>query len=221
MQMDSISREYIQEYIRSNIAPSDDLLVCIEQYAGENRIPIIQPEVAKLLEVLIKGFKSLRILEVGTAIGYSAIVMARAAGKGCRVVTIEIDPDLVKRARDNIDKSGFDGNIEVIWGDAVTVINNLAEKYDLVFVDGAKGHYGEMLDSILDLMVPGGVLVCDNVLFRGMVASDSLVKRRKITIVKRMRCFLESITRHPLLDTSIVPIGDGVSISVKEGIKDE
>lgn len=221
MDVDGISRDYIQEYIRSNIAPSEGIFKSMERYAKENRIPIIQPEVARFLEVLIKGLRSHRILEVGTAIGYSAIVMARAAGKGCRVVTIEKDADMVERARDNIYKSDFSSNIEVVRGDALMVINDLSEGFDLVFVDGAKGHYGEMLDSILKLLVPGGTLVCDNVLFRGMVASDSLVKRRKITIVKRMRRFLISITQHPLLETAIVPIGDGVSVSVKEGTKDE
>lgn len=101
------------------------------------------------------------------------------------------------------------------------VLGQLDGPFDLVFLDGAKGHYGEMLGTILNLLAPGGALVCDNVLFRGMVASDSLVKRRKITIVKRMRHFLENITRHPLLDTAIVPIGDGVSVSVKGGTMDE
>jgi predicted O-methyltransferase YrrM len=213
--MGNISRDYVQEYIRANLVPYEGILNTMEQYASENNIPIIQPEVARLLEVLIKGFKSKRIIEVGTAIGYSAIVMAKAAGDGCRVVSVEIDPGMVERARSNIKAAGLENAIEIIEGDARMVLGQLAGSFDLVFLDGAKGHYEEMLGTILDLLVPGGALVCDNVLFRGMVASDSLVKRRKITIVKRMRHFLENITRHPLLDTAIVPIGDGVSVSVK------
>jgi predicted O-methyltransferase YrrM len=213
--MGNISRDYVQEYIRANLVPYEGILNTMEQYASENNIPIIQPEVARLLEVLIKGFKSKRIIEVGTAIGYSAIVMAKAAGDGCRVVSVEIDPGMVERARSNIKAAGLENAIEIIEGDARMVLGQLAGSFDLVFLDGAKGHYEEMLGTILDLLVPGGALVCDTVLFRGMVASDSLVKRRKITIVKRMRHFLENITRHPLLDTAIVPIGDGVSVSVK------
>lgn len=213
--MGNISRDYVQEYIRANLVPYEGILNTMEQYASENNIPIIQPEVARLLEVLIKGFKSKRIIEVGTAIGYSAIVMAKAAGDGCRVVSVEIDAGMVERARSNIKAAGLENAIEIIEGDARMVLGQLAGSFDLVFLDGAKGHYEEMLGTILDLLVPGGALVCDNVLFRGMVASDSLVKRRKITIVKRMRHFLENITRHPLLDTAIVPIGDGVSVSVK------
>ena len=219
--MGNISRDYVQEYIRANLVPYEGILNTMEQYASENNIPIIQPEVARLLEVLIKGFKSKRIIEVGTAIGYSAIVMAKAAGDGCRVVSVEIDPGMVERARSNIKAAGLENAIEIIEGDARMVLGQLAGSFDLVFLDGAKGHYEEMLGTILDLLVPGGALVCDNVLFRGMVASDSLVKRRKITIVKRMRRFLENITRHPLLDTAIVPIGDGVSVSVKGGTKGE
>lgn len=219
--MGNISKDYVQEYIRASLAPSEGILEGMEDYARENRVPIIQPEVSRLLEVLIKGFKSKRILEVGTAIGYSAIVMAKAAGDGCKVVSVEIDRDMVERARCNIKAAGLENAVEVIEGDALAVLGQLDGPFDLVFLDGAKGHYGEMLGTIMDLLTPGGALVCDNVLFRGMVASDSLVKRRKITIVKRMRRFLENITRHPLLDTAIVPIGDGVSVSVKGGTKGE
>jgi predicted O-methyltransferase YrrM len=221
MVMGNISRDYIQEYIRANIIPSEGILKEMEQYAKENNIPIIQPEVARFLEVLIKGFGSKRILEVGTAIGYSAIVMAMAAGEGCKVVSVEIDPDMAQRARDNIKSAGLEERIGIINGDALSVLKQLKGEFDLAFVDGAKGHYGEMLDTILGLLKPGGALVCDNVLFRGMVASDSLVKRRKITIVKRMRVFLKTITQHPLLSTAIVPIGDGVSVSVKRRKEDE
>jgi len=219
--MSSVSREYIQDYIRANIKPSEGVLRDMEKYALENKIPIIQPEVAQLLKVLIRGFCSAKILEVGTAIGYSAIVMAVAAGENSRVVSVEIDPDMIKRARVYIQKSGLNKNIMVIQGDARLALKELEGRFDFVFIDGAKGHYGEMFDTILEAVVPGGVVVCDNVLFRGMVASDSLVKRRKITIVKRMRKFLEYITQHPQLDTAVVPIGDGISVSCKRGTEDE
>ncbi len=221
MIMSSVSKDYIQEYIRANISPSEGVLKSMEEYAHDKGIPIIQREVAQLLEVLIKGFKSFRILEVGTAIGYSAIVMAKAAGCGCKVFSVEINPDMVVKARDYIETAGFSHNIKIIQGDAKVVLKKLTGKFDLVFIDGAKGHYGEMFDAILKLVVPGGIVVCDNVLFRGMVASDSLVKRRKITIVKRMRKFLEYITEHPQLDSAIVPIGDGISISCKRRAEHE
>jgi len=211
--MDGISKNYIRDYITKNLSPSGGMIRDMELYAEENHIPIIKPEVAQLLKVLVKGFESKKILEIGTAIGYSAVTLAEAAGKGAEVVSLEIDEDMAKKARLNIERAGLDDRIEVIHGDARLILKELEGRFDFVFIDGAKGHYGEMFEDVLQNVRSGGIIVCDNVLFRGMVASDSLVKRRKITIVKRMRKFLKYITQHQRLDTAIVPIGDGVSIS--------
>jgi predicted O-methyltransferase YrrM len=211
--MDGITRNYIRDYIMKNLNPSGGVIRDMELYAEENHIPIIQPEVAQLLKVLVKGFESKKILEIGTAIGYSAVILAEAAGKDAEVVSLEINKDMARKARLNIERVGLNDRIEVIQGDARFVLNKIEGKFDFVFIDAAKGHYGEMFENVLQNIRPGGIIVCDNVLFRGMVASDSLVKRRKITIVKRMRKFLKYITQHQQLDTAIVPIGDGVSIS--------
>lgn len=214
--MSNISQDYIEEYIRKTIKPSDGLLKDMENYARLKRIPIIQPEVARFLEVMIKSCKCKRVLEVGTAIGYSAVVIVRAAGEEGQVVTIEQDRDMENKAKEFIQKSGLSEQIKVIRGDAREVLKKLDSTFDMVFIDGAKGHYREMLDLSLRLVKSGGIILCDNVLFRGMVASDNLVRRRKITIVKRMRDFLKYICAHPQLDTAIIPIGDGLSVSYRK-----
>jgi len=216
--MSNISHDYIEEYIRKTIKPSERLLKNMEDYARLKRIPIIQPEVARLLEILIKSCRYKRILEIGTAIGYSAVVLARAAGENGKVVTLELDRDMEKKANEFIREAGLSDRIEVIKGDAREVLKEMDRSFELVFIDGAKGHYREMLDACLHLVSPGGLILCDNVLFRGMVASDRLVRRRKITIVKRMRNFLDYICTHPQLDTSIIPIGDGLSMSYRKEI---
>ncbi len=214
--MSNISQDYIEEYIKNTIKPSEGLLKDMENYARLKRIPIIQPEVARMLEVLIKGCKCKRVLEVGTAIGYSAVIMARAAGEGGKVVTLEMNSAMEARAREYIRSANLEDRIEIIRGDARELLKNMDCSFDMVFIDGGKGHYREMVDLCLDLVRPGGLILCDNVLFRGMVASDRLVKRRKITIVKRMRDFLDYICSHPRLDTAIIPIGDGLSVSYRK-----
>lgn len=214
--MSNIAQDFVEEYIRKTIRPSQGILRDMENYAAENNIPVIHPEVARFLEVIIKGCKCKKILEVGTAIGYSAIIMAGAAGEGASITTIEIDQAMEEKAREFTKRAGLEDRIEIVSGDARDILKEMDGSFDFVFIDGAKGHYKEMLEACLNLVKPGGLIACDNVLFRGMVADDRLVKRRKITIVKRMRKFLDFIANHPLLDTAIVPIGDGLSVSYRK-----
>ena len=216
--MSNISRDFVEKYIRKTLRPSEGLLKEMEACARLKGIPIIHPEVARFLEVLIKSCSCEKILEVGTAIGYSAVIMARAAGENGRIVTLELDEEMERKANGFIQRAGLEGFIKVTRGDARDLLKHIDDIFDMVFIDGAKGHYKEMLEVCMDMVKPGGIIACDNVLFRGMVASDSLVRRRKITIVKRMREFLDYICAHPQLDTSIIPIGDGLSLSYrKEG----
>lgn len=213
--MSNIAQDFVEEYIRGVLEPTQGIVREMEQYAAQNKIPIIHPEVAKLLEVLIMAHNSGRILEIGTAIGYSAIIMAKAAGEKGIVDTIEINEGMISQATEYIRAAGLENRVNVLQGDAREALKQMNGSYDLIFIDGAKGHYEEMFNSSLERLRTGGIIICDNVLFRGMVASSGLVKRRKITIVKRMRKFLKYITSHPRLNTAIIPIGDGLSISCR------
>ena len=210
-----ICYDYINEYIRKTIKENSGILKEIEEYAALNNIPIVQPEVAKLLSIVARILKPERILEIGTAVGYSAILLAYAL-KPCGVLdTIEKDEEVFKIAQANIEKAGLKNIINIINGDALDVLKCLDKKYDMIFLDAAKGQYCEFLPECIRMLKRGGILFSDNVLYRGMVASDELVKRRKRTIVKRLREYLKTICSIPELETSVIPVGDGVAVSLK------
>lgn len=211
--MGTINQDYIEDYIRSLLPEREGILKELEQNAAETAVPIIHPEVGQFLELMIQSHGVIRILEVGTAIGYSALRMAFVNPSIC-VDTIELSDEMIERAMENIKRANMDERITIHSGDATQVIQTLMEPYDLIFLDGAKGHYVHMLEDCLRLLKPKGLLICDNVLFRGMVASNQVLKRRKITIVKRMRRFLEEISRDERLTTSILPLGDGVAVTI-------
>lgn len=212
--MSNISHDYIEEYIRELLPKSEGHIKVMEDYAVENNVPIIHPEVAQLLRIIIKSHGVKNILEIGTAIGYSASVMSLAAGEGSKVVTIERDDNMCLIAAENIKLLELD-SIKIVKGDAMEVLEKIEGEFDLVFLDAAKGHYDHFLPMCLERLKKGGLLVCDNVLFRGMVATNKLLIRRKITIVKRMRKYLSHISNMPGLETVILPIGDGVALSLK------
>ncbi|QCX32726.1 O-methyltransferase [Caloramator sp. E03] len=213
--MSNIAHDYIEEYIRSLIPESIGYIKTLEEYAKENNVPIIHPEVAQFLRVLIKSHNVKRILEVGTAIGYSALVMALAAGDGCEVVSIEKNDSMYELATKNIKIMNMEKNIKILKGDALEVLKDIEGEYDLVFLDAAKGHYEKFLPYCLKHLKINGLLICDNVLFRGMIATNKLLIRRKITIVKRMRKYLSNISNMPELETVVLPIGDGIALSCK------
>lgn len=213
--MSNITAVYVEEYIRDLLPEEQGILKEIEEDAIKNHIPIVHKEVAALLKVITKASNVKKVLEVGTAIGYSTILLCQAAGKGGHVTTIERDNERVQEAIKNIDRVNLSKNIQIIEGDAQEVLKFLDQQYDLIFLDGAKGHYKDMLMDCINLLKNGGLLISDNILFKGMVANDELVIRRKRTIVNRMRDYLSYICNHPQLDTSIIPIGDGVAISFR------
>jgi predicted O-methyltransferase YrrM len=211
-----ISYEYINKYIRNTIKKNEGLLAELEDFALENHVPVIQPEVAKLLEVLGKTLKPGSILEIGTAIGYSAILMSRILKPGGKIDTIDRYELMVERAKENIKRAGLADVINIIVGDAADVLRCLDKGYDLIFLDAAKGQYIEFFPDCMRMLNKGGILFSDNVLYKGMIAKDELVVRRKKTIVKRMREYLDLICREEALETSIIPIGDGVAVSYKK-----
>ncbi|GAE87482.1 O-methyltransferase [Acetivibrio straminisolvens] len=211
-----ISYEYINDYIRNTIKKNDGLLAELEVFAKENHVPIVHPEVASLLKVIGLTLKPSRILEVGTAIGYSAILFSTVLSPGGRIDTIDRYELMLERARENIEKAGLKEVINIIEGDALDVLKCLEHKYDMIFLDAAKGQYPEFLPECLRLLRSGGLLISDNILYKGMVATDELVVRRKKTIVKRLRTYLKTICSMDELETSILPVGDGVAISFKK-----
>lgn len=213
--MTNINEEYIQEYIRGVLPERDKLLRELELYAKQYHVPIIEPEVAQFLRIQLNILKPKKILEIGTAIGYSSLVMAEIL-EDCKITSIEKDEDMFVLANNNIDRSPYKDKINIIWGDAVEVLPFLEQKYDLIFIDAAKGQYIEFLKWAMKLLNPAGLIISDNVLYKGMVASDRLVNRRKITIVKRLREFLKYINEIDGYISSIVPIGDGVALTYKE-----
>ncbi|WP_017750706.1 O-methyltransferase [Clostridium tyrobutyricum] len=210
-----VSLEYIENYIKSLIGESSGILKELEDYAKENSVPIVQKEVGNFLDLLINIKKPKKILELGTAIGYSSILMSLSSKNDSNITTIERNTDMVNMARQNIEKYGFKKNINLIEGDCLEVLSNLRDKYDIIFIDAGKGHYNHFLPHCLRLLEDNGIIVSDNALFRGMVASDKLVVRRKITIVKRMRKYLEMVSDNKKFITSVIPMGDGISITVR------
>ncbi|CDF58242.1 O-methyltransferase [Thermobrachium celere] len=213
--MSNIVHDYVEEYIRELIIEKDEFLKVLREYAEQNNVPIVHKEVAQFLKVLIKSNNIKRILEVGTAIGYSAILMAKAVGNDCEIVTIERDEKMYALALENIKRANLQDNIKVIKGDALEVLDTIDGKFDMIFIDGAKGHYSEMLNKISKLLKLNGIVFADNVLFRGMVCSNELLIRRKITIVKRMRKYLKELSESNIYETVILPVGDGVALSTK------
>lgn len=210
--MGNINKSYIEDYIRM-LVKEDEHLTDIREYGEKNNVPIIHPEVKQLLKVLVQIKKPKAILEVGTAIGYSAMVMAGVMPEGGKIITIERNQEMIDQAKSNIERKGFSDIIEIREGEAEEILAEFDEEIDMVFLDGAKGRYQDFLEYILRNLKPEGIIVADNVLFKGMIASDDLVVRRKKTIVKRMRSYLEHISEDERFETSIIPIGDGVAIS--------
>ncbi len=207
----------MEEYLRSLLPPCSQLLQELEQEAQEEQIPIFQPEVAKLMETLIAIHKPKEILEIGTAIGYSTIRLAQAVKIfGGKVTTIELRPDMQQRALANLAKAGLTSQVSCMLGDAMEVIpNELSHRhseFDLIFIDAAKGQYGEFYNLCLPLLAKGGLLVADNVLYKGWVVPGSVFPRRKKTLVTRLRQLLQDLCNHPHFNSTLLPIGDGVLV---------
>jgi predicted O-methyltransferase YrrM len=211
-----INYDYITEYIRATIKKNTGILAELEEYAAINHVPIIQPEVAALMKVIGNMKRPARILEVGTAIGYSSILFSGFLQKNGLIDTIERNEEMIELARKNIKSVGLSETINVIAGDAIEVLACLDKSYDMVFLDAAKGQYNEFLELSKRMLPSGGLLVSDNVLYKGMIATDTLVVRRKKTIVNRMRSFLKTLCEDADFETSIIPIGDGVALSYKK-----
>ena len=208
--------ERMVTYIRSLEVPESAVIEAIEQEALRDRVPIIRKEMQSFLKVLLMIKRPMRILEVGAAVGFSSILMSEYMPEGGHITTIENYDKRIPIARANFKRAGKEEQIDLIEGDALEVMHGLEGPYDLIFVDAAKGQYIHYLPEVMRLLGTDGVLVSDNVLQEGdIIESRFAVERRNRTIHSRMREYLYELKHHDQLQTSIIPLGDGVALSVK------
>ena len=203
---------YINSLDKGNTAVLDQ----IEREALESYVPIIRKDMQNFLKLLLTVQKPMRILEVGTAVGFSAVLMAEYAPEGCKIVTIENYDKRIPIAKQNFERAGKSDQITLLEGDATEVLKTLEEPFDMIFMDAAKGQYINFVSDVLRLLKKDGVLVSDNVLQDGdIIESHFIVERRNRTIYKRMREYLYELTHRDDLVTSVLPVGDGITVSVK------
>ena len=211
-----IVEERLVTYLHSLEQENSEILEEIEQEALRDSVPIIRKEMQSFLKVLLAIKRPTRILEVGTAVGFSALLMSEYAPEECTITTIENYEKRIPIARENFKRAGKEQKITLIEGDAMEVLTELSGPYDFIFMDAAKGQYIAYLPEVLRILEPDGVLVSDNVLQDGnIIESRFAVERRDRTIHSRMREYLYTLKHHPDLETSIIPLGDGTEVSVK------
>lgn len=211
-----ITEERISTFINSFDTGNAPFLNELEQFSIKTNVPVIRPQMQSLLKLLLAMKQPRQILEVGTAIGFSALLMSEYGPKDCKITTIEKYEKRIPLARENFKKAGKEESITLLEGDAAEILKELTEPYDFIFMDAAKGQYIHFLPDILALMPAGGVLVSDNVLQDGdVMESRFAVTRRDRTIHSRMREYLYELKHNEQLCTDILPVGDGVTVSVK------
>ena len=209
--------ERLVTYINSLDRGNTPFLNQLEMDALKDQVPVIRRETQSLLKVLLTIKMPSRILEVGTAVGFSALLMSTYGPENCRITTIENYDKRIPIARENFKKAGKEEQITLLEGDAREILKTLEEPFDFIFMDAAKGQYIHFLPDILRLLSRGGILISDNVLQDGdIIESHFAVERRNRTIYKRMREYLSALKNSDVLETSILPLGDGVALSVKK-----
>ncbi len=190
-------------------------------YAVINHVPILRESEVHLFEELIGLYRPQRVLEIGTAIGYSTLLLARHLGPDGTVTSVELDEVRHEMAKYYVEKSPYADRVELCLGDAEAVIDTLSGPFDLVFLDGPKGQYLRQLEALLPKLAPGAVILADNVLFRGYVRGDKEAPRRYKTIVKRLREYLTFVEDRRRFNTTIYPLGDGMSVTIWKGTDHE
>ena len=199
---------FIEEFLNELVPEKDNYLKEMRRFAEEEEVPIIDRQVENYLAFFLSVLKPRAILELGTAIGYSASVMARATN--AVITTVELDPVRAINARTHLQNQHLEDRVNLIVGDAAEFITKDRGSYDFIFIDAAKGQYEVYLKECLRLLNEDGVICMDNVLFHGMLASKALFKRRKITIVKRLKRMLHTVFQSDELSVNLLPVGDGV-----------
>ena len=211
-----IVNDRIISYIHSLEKSNTPLLEEMEKYAKEHNVPIIRKEVESFLRVMINIKKPKRILEIGSAIGYSAILMSECIDKDAKIITIENYEKRIDIAKANFAKANAEDKITLIEGDALIEIPKLEEEFDFVFMDAAKGQYINFLPEVMKVLKKDGVLISDNIFQEGdLIESRYAVTRRDRTIHHRMRDFLYTVKNMPELETTLIPLGDGLTMSIK------
>ncbi|MBO8163897.1 MAG: O-methyltransferase [Brevibacillus sp.] len=209
-----ITTPEVDAYLAS-LAPERSLLLRrLEREAAQEEIPIIQLPSVQMIRLWLLAHRPTSILEVGTAIGYSTIWLADAAPQAS-IVTIEMDASRAERAQANIAEAGMAGRVSVIQADATAGLPG-DQTFDCLFIDAAKGQYRTFLDLYLPRIVTGGLIICDNILFRGLVADPSQAGKRLRPMVEKLRDFNDYLRNHPQLETTFIPVGDGIAVSVKK-----
>ena len=211
-----ITDDKLKKYIDDVQPIRGGMLGEIQKNAYEKNVPIIPNDVVKLIEFIFAVTKPEKVLEIGMAIGFSSSLMAELMEGRGHVTTIDRFDVMIKQAKENFRKLGNEDKITLIEGDAAEILPTLDEKYDIIFLDAAKGQYINFLPDCMRLLKVGGILIADDILQNGTVADDiSEITRRQRTIHKRLRAFIEEITGNPYLTTSILTIGDGVAVCRK------
>lgn len=214
--MNYVTEDYLNDYLRTVQPLYDGVLGEIQREAIANNVPIIPHETARFLSVILSVKKPTKILEIGTAVAFSAGLMSRYLMPGGKITTIDRYEIMINDAKKNIVRQGLEDTINLIEGDAAEVLPTLNEKYDVIFMDAAKGQYSQFLPHCLRLLPVGGILIVDDVLQGGTIAQTRYeVPRRQRTIHKRLRNFLWDISHNEFLESSIVPVGDGVALCYK------
>lgn len=212
-----IVEERLLTYINSLGTGNTDFLNRLEKEALDTFVPIIRKDMQQFLKLMVQIKRPKRILEVGTAIGFSTILMAEYNPIPCEIVTIENYEKRIPIAKENFQKAGISDHVTLLEGDASELLPTITEPFDFIFMDAAKGQYIVWLEELLRLLKPQGILISDNVLQDGdIIQSKYAVTRRNRTIHKRMRDYLYQVTHHEALETCVMPVGDGITVSVKK-----
>lgn len=214
--MSEVLPNTVVSFIQSLLPESSSFLKELAQECQTEYIPLVEPEVGQFLQVILKLKKAKSILEIGTGIGYSSILLAQALPiEEINITTIEIDEQRFQRACANFEKAGISNRIRAKLGDANEIIPTLKGPFDFIFIDAAKGQYPEFFHKVWPLLTPDGVIIMDNIFLNGWVIDMSWPERRKKTMVCRIRNLLETLKNHPELMTTIIPLGDGLSVSIR------
>ena len=214
--MGQVVPQAVEQYLSSLNRQGDPVLQDVARVGEQRDLPLVDAEVGALLRVLATAVGARRILEIGTAIGYSGIWLAGALPAGGSLFTMEYDEDRARQARENFARAGVGDRVSVIVGDAQRMLAKVSGPFDLIFQDGDKKQYGPMLDRLVDLLRPGGLLVTDNVLWSGEVVPGFVrTPHHPAADTQAIVDYNVRLNDHPALLTSIVPLRDGVAISVK------
>ncbi|WP_243290646.1 O-methyltransferase [Bacillus sp. FJAT-47783] len=208
----------IELYIQNLLPPVDQQIRDMELYASEHQVPIMEKTAISVMLSILKLHQPHHILEIGTAIGYSAIRMVKSL-PDAKVVTVERDQERYEEAIRNIQNAKLENKITTLYGDAFDLIEDIKKHgpYDVLFIDAAKGQYQRFFESFEPLLSVKAVIITDNVLFKGLVVEENIESKRIRSLVRKIKQYNEWLMNHPHYETTIIPVGDGVAVSIKRG----